>query len=333
MAGYKGDANGGIRVVQGSREAGRDIDDARARGAIAPEIAFLEGRHVDRQTLKRASWLARCWGVSAETALTHCGWLAQETYYRALAAHTGIGFTLLHEPIRDGDGGDGAALPIPGAEVLAVSGHDGGRRLVVAPRGAALKSLLALARGGEAGAALRDRILISTPERLAARIIVEKGEDLSGHACDGLLRSAPECSAASGLTGGQKGVLAASAALLGVGLALATTATLALLNLILAVVFAAVGASRAGAALAVLDDIRAGLAGGPARPGDKDLPVYTLLVPLFREAAVVPHLVSALKAIDYPALGSKSTNAERSIWRQRLRLVSCSLLWHVSRHV
>lgn len=34
---------------------------------------------------------------------------------------------------------------------------------------------------------------------------------------------------------------------------------------------------------------------------DTDLPSYTILVPLFREAAVVPSIVAALAALDYPA--------------------------------
>jgi cellulose synthase/poly-beta-1,6-N-acetylglucosamine synthase-like glycosyltransferase len=38
-----------------------------------------------------------------------------------------------------------------------------------------------------------------------------------------------------------------------------------------------------------------------ARPSDGALPVYTVLVPLFREAPVVPHLLRALATIDYPA--------------------------------
>ncbi len=34
--------------------------------------------------------------------------------------------------------------------------------------------------------------------------------------------------------------------------------------------------------------------------GDRDLPTYSVLVPLFREAAILPDLVEALAAIDYP---------------------------------
>ncbi|MEW5963995.1 MAG: glycosyltransferase [Pseudomonadota bacterium] len=35
--------------------------------------------------------------------------------------------------------------------------------------------------------------------------------------------------------------------------------------------------------------------------GDDELPLYTVLVPLYREAAAVPGLIAALEAIDYPA--------------------------------
>jgi cellulose synthase/poly-beta-1,6-N-acetylglucosamine synthase-like glycosyltransferase len=45
----------------------------------------------------------------------------------------------------------------------------------------------------------------------------------------------------------------------------------------------------------------------PARAADGDLPVYTVIVALYREARVLPQLVSALQKIDYPVLGSKLT--------------------------
>ena len=40
---------------------------------------------------------------------------------------------------------------------------------------------------------------------------------------------------------------------------------------------------------------------------DAELPVYTVLVALYREAEVVPRLVAALKRLDYPVLCSKLT--------------------------
>ncbi|MBI1186499.1 MAG: glycosyltransferase [Alphaproteobacteria bacterium] len=38
----------------------------------------------------------------------------------------------------------------------------------------------------------------------------------------------------------------------------------------------------------------------PAAPWTGPLPVYTLLCPLFKEATVLPHLVAAIEALDYP---------------------------------
>ena len=40
---------------------------------------------------------------------------------------------------------------------------------------------------------------------------------------------------------------------------------------------------------------------------DRDLPIYTLLVPLFRETEVLHQLLGALCRIDYPALCIKRT--------------------------
>jgi cellulose synthase/poly-beta-1,6-N-acetylglucosamine synthase-like glycosyltransferase len=36
------------------------------------------------------------------------------------------------------------------------------------------------------------------------------------------------------------------------------------------------------------------------RVPDRDLPVYTVLVPVFREANVLPGIIQALQALDYP---------------------------------
>ncbi|MBR7508530.1 hypothetical protein KC216_21965, partial [Mycobacterium tuberculosis] len=38
----------------------------------------------------------------------------------------------------------------------------------------------------------------------------------------------------------------------------------------------------------------------PPRMEDKDLPVYTVVVPLYREAVMVARLEAALRALDYP---------------------------------
>lgn len=49
----------------------------------------------------------------------------------------------------------------------------------------------------------------------------------------------------------------------------------------------------------------------PQRPNDAELPVYTVLIPLRDEAHMVPQLVSAMSALDYPALCIKRTKPVR----------------------
>ena len=38
----------------------------------------------------------------------------------------------------------------------------------------------------------------------------------------------------------------------------------------------------------------------PRRQPDHSLPIYTLIIPLYREWRVLPRLVAALRALDYP---------------------------------
>jgi cellulose synthase/poly-beta-1,6-N-acetylglucosamine synthase-like glycosyltransferase len=121
-------------------------------------------------------------------------------------------------------------------------------------------------------------------------------------AVDGLAARAPELSAATGLPRWQKLSLTALAAIAGGGALLAPEATLVALLAVMAIPFLMVVALRAaslwhllqGAAPLLCEETEAAAADGP-------LPLYTVLVPLYHEAAVVGHLLRALARIDYPA--------------------------------
>ncbi len=97
----------------------------------------------------------------------------------------------------------------------------------------------------------------------------------------------------------QKGTLGALAATAAAGALLAPEATLVALLAVMAIPFLLVVALRVISLWHLLG--KAQLTGGEARPADGTLPLYTVLVPLYREAAVVPHLLCALSRIDYPA--------------------------------
>jgi cellulose synthase/poly-beta-1,6-N-acetylglucosamine synthase-like glycosyltransferase len=114
----------------------------------------------------------------------------------------------------------------------------------------------------------------------------------------GLRSRTPELSAATGLWRWQRHSLAVLLATLCIGAAVAAETTLIALLAIMACPFLCVVMLRTVA----LWQLRGRLPDGATPvPSDPGLPLYTVLVPLFREAGVVPQLLASLRAIDYPA--------------------------------
>lgn len=126
------------------------------------------------------------------------------------------------------------------------------------------------------------------------------------YAAEGLHRRDPSRSAKSPLPRWMIVGLAMAMLLVSSGLAVAFSETVRALSLLMAAIFLPI----AGLRVAALWHFACN--GSPdSRPipriPDEVLPVYTLLVPLLREAAVIGRLTEALKRLDYPALGSKRT--------------------------
>lgn len=120
-------------------------------------------------------------------------------------------------------------------------------------------------------------------------------------AVHGLALRSPEFSASSGLWGWQKGVLASLAIIFCAGTLLAAETAFVALRVLLAVTFLFVVALRAVALWHFFSPPISERATHTPRLKDENLPIYTVLVPLFGEAAIVPDLICALRAIDYPA--------------------------------
>lgn len=123
-------------------------------------------------------------------------------------------------------------------------------------------------------------------------------EMLMDRATNSLARRFPEFSARRVMTTGQACALLA----LPVGIAAAFYAIPAMTNFLLAL---AMGTAFIANILfrTILVWIGAGGSGVPAALSSRagDLPLYSIIVPLYREANVVPDLVAALRALDYPA--------------------------------
>ncbi|MGI9403362.1 MAG: glycosyltransferase, partial [Hyphomicrobium sp.] len=134
-------------------------------------------------------------------------------------------------------------------------------------------------------------------------------DTLAAHACDavrlkeavhGLALRSPEFSASSGLWRWQATVLASLAIVVCAGALLAAEPTFVALLVLLAIPFLFVVALRAVALWHFYNPPDLRRAADAARLEDEDLPIYTVLVPLFCEAAIVPDLICGLRAIEYP---------------------------------
>lgn len=129
-------------------------------------------------------------------------------------------------------------------------------------------------------------------------------EQFSDRARFDLSMEFPESSANLRVTTGQVGCLAAFGLAIGLAFSFAPLSTAFALNIALGICFLAVAMLR-------LVSIFVGLLSPPTAEElafeklgtipDAELPVYTILVPLFREADVVPILADALRKLDYPA--------------------------------
>jgi glycosyltransferase XagB len=132
-------------------------------------------------------------------------------------------------------------------------------------------------------------------DRLIAQIARRFGPDLADAATFALARRFPLLSARCVVTQAQGWMLGLSAAALVVVALWRPLETLVALVILLSLLFEASAVFRGW--LAWLG----GVARVPAEAAaGSDLPRYTILVPLYREAAVLPELVRALAAMDYP---------------------------------
>lgn len=258
---------------------------AAARGSEIPdEIAFLATRGVPLATILDADARARRLGVCPVAALLAGGKVTDHVYYRLLAERLGAPFVATPPSLAD--------LREPGLEggvpVVAVAGSS---RYLVAPQGDDLRRLLAMARRGRAPV---ERLAITTPRRLAAWTRAVHARAVARQACDDLRRYDRALSAATPAPRWMHWLLA--------------TAPLAILAAIIAGgVFWLVASMVAGliGAASIAVRLLAAAAQAPRAPverlTDASLPVYTVIVPLYREARMAARVVAAIDALDYPA--------------------------------
>ena len=161
-------------------------------------------------------------------------------------------------------------------------------RAVIAPRGVSVAGLIQFTRSGWLHP---ESFAVTSPHRFASLVRTQHADAVLRGAL-GRLPAAE--SARSGLSHGQiaaVGILAAAACALG---AMSLHLLIEVLSLALWLVFSSMILMRSAVAIAHEDKIR------PPMLSDNELPVYTVIAAVYREADVIGDLVRALDAFDYP---------------------------------
>ena len=258
------------------------------------EYDFLVDAVIDRTDLEAAgAEAARC-GVSVHDVLLASGRVSQADYAAILGETLGV-------PVAGWN--DAVELdwprPVP-VDGIGFSARVAGRPCRVLDATAAAPGVL-----HEQVAGLRERGIAVV---LATRLLVDAGLEARSRsqrvemAARGLLRRQPQNSAGAPFSTWQVLAAVAAAGILIGGMAVHADAMLAAVTTLMGLPVLCVTALRLFALRQALagPKRKARAAAGPRVP-DHLLPVYTVLVPVFREARVLPGLIQSLRALDYPA--------------------------------
>ncbi len=241
-----------------------------------------------RDSLEIAARKARAQGVGADEALIAEGLIGEDVYYRALAARLGCPCI------------ERAAALAPGFDYRAalragVARADPDRETfdwLMAPRGPQVVAMLRMADEGTT----RRRIAICAPGVFSALVRATARAALSDDASFALSRADARLSAnAPKVRWSNYFALCLSAVVL-FGLAVASPSFLQIVSIVMSLFFLGGVYVRLCASAASL------LARKKKTEllSDRDLPTYTILAPMYREASVAAQFVAALKRLDYP---------------------------------
>ncbi len=271
--------------------------------ALSPSDSALGDLLVARGVLSlpqldEAVGLAETWHVSLGDAILSRNWAEPAVYYQAVAFHYQLPFVDL---IRDAP--DPALLVADEADTYARKltmpwRHRGGRLVIATANPGPEVILFARERWGS-----DIEFVVASKFDIVWAVQTAFADALSHRAVYQLAERNPELSAQQVFTPAQVIFVYVLMTALMLGLALSPIATLIALNVVMSLfylgnfLFKGILVSIGGGRSADRDESVA-IAARMLR--DEDLPVFTVLVPMFREAKMLPVLARSLRALDYP---------------------------------
>lgn len=282
-----------LTALRSSAVAPRPWGDSPAR-SLPPDISFLAHAGVSEHSLILAARHARESGLPASEVLIRSGAIRRDIYEEALAGHIGAGHADsvppdAHQAEAPWEGEEIEALPFAG------SGKNAGLVYVSAQESGAA---WLIEQAAEAPERMPDVVLVGSAQLRLARFT--RARDALVEQAGGLLRRRfPHMSARFRISRSQRMIAVAT---------IAGASMLALLDPHLAFLAAGLGLMLIYLACILLRALlvwrldalpqRPQAVPRPLRP--EELPVYTILAALYREAGEVRDLVAALEGLDWP---------------------------------
>ncbi len=238
------------------------------------EYGFLVGRSIDAATLRAAERVADEWAVAPHEVLIALGWLDERDYVAALATTLGVDWI----GRRSSGSKDRTSIVIgaynqrPSAVRAAVSSLPPGRSAMLGTR----REIDAIHMAG------------------AQSAIID-------HAIEGLWRADRSASARWGAETWQVVAVVSAIGLVLGGAAVAPETVVPLVMALLTLPFLCIVLLRSMAIVELLRPSAPDTAMRHRAITDADLPRYSAMVALYRESAILPDLVAAMAALDYPS--------------------------------
>ncbi|MBF9235085.1 glycosyltransferase family 2 protein [Microvirga alba] len=267
---------------QGLAEGGPPSTDSHS--ALPIEIGFLAGRGYSSDNLRDATVLAEFAGTPVNEFLLKYNLISETEFYRALAEELSVPFLSAPRLSTEARYPDSIR-----AGVAPLAGPAGG--YVLAPRGLSLAPLLKSRR------APHGRLAITTPSLFTKAVFRVHARAIADHAANALPNSAPGLSSRDGVTVPQIASLATMTMLASFAGTLAPESVLAGIAAGMSLLFLGMVVVRLAASLLhnPVEPVTI-----PRRIDDAALPIYTIIVALYREKRVASHLIAALTRLDYP---------------------------------
>jgi hypothetical protein len=283
--------------------AGRRELIARRTGGY-PELDCVRGVLPNR-VLAAAAQRARSIGVGAERVLICADAITEEAYLRALAESLGTTYERFDAISR-------AACPLADDQLVqaAASGllplHEGGGLVwIIAPPGITAREL---ADPRQRRPAWLQSFRLTSADRLRHFALQHSQRSLGRRAAESLRLQQPLFANGPPAGGRRPFRAVALLAAMFIFFALAPLPVIESISGLCCVLF------LAAALLRLLSVCHGGQAAeSPARRDDRELPIYTVICALYREAAVVKELVGAIRALDYPGIMAQTPQAD---WRR-----------------